>query len=192
MSGRRSRGRLNEGVILFVLFFGPVFAALVAYLGPWEVVPDRSTAYGVLIDPARPLPEQPSVAQRTGVADDGSWLTGRWSLIYLSEAACAQSCREWLATLGRIHKALAEDQGRVQAVFLHAESIPAAAVSSFLNVSVEGVAAARLVAELTAAHPGPIYISDPLGNLVLAYPADARDKGILKDLERLLRLSRIG
>jgi hypothetical protein len=192
MRGRRARGRFNEGVILFVLFFGPVFAALVAYLGPWEVIPDRSTAYGVLINPARPLPQQPSVAQQPGVAGGGSWLTGRWSLIYRSEAACAQSCREWLYTLGQIHKALAEDQGRVQPVFLHAAGIPAAAVSSFLNVSVEGDAAGRLAAELTAAHPGPIYISDPLGNLVLAYPADARDKGILKDLERLLRLSRIG
>ena len=187
-----SQGRLNEGVILFVLFFGPVFAALLAYLGPWEIIPDRSAAYGVLMNPARPLPEQPRVAQGTGVAGEDSWLIGRWSLIYLSGASCAQSCRERLHALGQIHKALAEDRDRVRPVFLHAKGIPPAAVSSILNVSVEGEAAARLAAELTAAHPGPIYVSDPLGNLVLAYPADAQDKGILKDLERLLRLSRIG
>ena len=40
--------------------------------------------------------------------------------------------------------------------------------------------------------PTRIYLIDPLGNLVLRYPADPDIKGIAKDLERLLRASRIG
>jgi hypothetical protein len=46
--------------------------------------------------------------------------------------------------------------------------------------------------------PGPeaaaasIYLLDPLGNLVLRYPADPDIKRLAKDLERLLRVSRIG
>jgi hypothetical protein len=46
--------------------------------------------------------------------------------------------------------------------------------------------------------PGPggaassIYLLDPLGNLVLRYPADPDIKRLAKDLERLLRASRIG
>ena len=39
---------------------------------------------------------------------------------------------------------------------------------------------------------GYIYISDPLGNLMMSYPADINPKGILKDLKKLLRASRIG
>ena len=39
---------------------------------------------------------------------------------------------------------------------------------------------------------GRIYISDPLGNLMISYPADINPKGILKDLKKLLRASRIG
>jgi hypothetical protein len=31
-----------------------------------------------------------------------------------------------------------------------------------------------------------------LGNLMMAYPADVTPKGLLKDLERLLKLSHIG
>jgi hypothetical protein len=37
-----------------------------------------------------------------------------------------------------------------------------------------------------------IYVIDPLGNLVLAFPADPDIKRAAKDVERLLRASRIG
>jgi len=39
---------------------------------------------------------------------------------------------------------------------------------------------------------GRSYLVDPLGNLMMSYPADAAPKGMLKDLKRLLRLSHIG
>ncbi|MND01743.1 hypothetical protein D3C83_208510 [compost metagenome] len=37
-----------------------------------------------------------------------------------------------------------------------------------------------------------IYLLDPLGNLVLRYPRDADPSRMRKDLERLLKVSRIG
>ncbi|MNC92394.1 hypothetical protein D3C83_88130 [compost metagenome] len=37
-----------------------------------------------------------------------------------------------------------------------------------------------------------IYLLDPLGNLVLRYPRDADPSRMKKDLERLLKVSRIG
>ena len=37
-----------------------------------------------------------------------------------------------------------------------------------------------------------LYLVDPLGNLMMSYPADAEPGGIIKDLKRLLRYSRIG
>jgi hypothetical protein len=37
-----------------------------------------------------------------------------------------------------------------------------------------------------------IYLVDPLGNLVLAYPRDPDIKGVGRDLTRLLKASRIG
>jgi hypothetical protein len=37
-----------------------------------------------------------------------------------------------------------------------------------------------------------IYVVDPLGNLVLRYPRDADPSRIRKDIERLLKVSRIG
>ena len=51
--------------------------------------------------------------------------------------------------------------------------------------------AAGALAALPGAHPG-IWLIDPLGNLVLAYPADPDIKGLAKDLARVLRASGIG
>jgi hypothetical protein len=74
-------------------------------------------------------------------------------------------------------------------------------------VSDDGVPAAALLAEhpdlavvrsagngLAAFGAGGdrIYLLDPLGNLVLAYPRDPDIKGLAKDLSRVLKASRIG
>ena len=37
-----------------------------------------------------------------------------------------------------------------------------------------------------------VYLVDPLGNLVLRFPKDADPKRMIKDLQRLLKVSRIG
>jgi len=39
---------------------------------------------------------------------------------------------------------------------------------------------------------GWIYLVDPLGNLLMRYPTTVKPGGMLKDLKRLLRLSKIG
>jgi hypothetical protein len=57
------------------------------------------------------------------------------------------------------------------------------------------LAVARVDAAVAAALPegfDRIYLIDPLGNLVLAWPADPDIKAMAKDLTRLLRASRIG
>ncbi len=37
-----------------------------------------------------------------------------------------------------------------------------------------------------------VYLVDPLGNLLMSYVPGAPPEGMIKDLERLLRLSHIG
>jgi hypothetical protein len=37
-----------------------------------------------------------------------------------------------------------------------------------------------------------VYLIDPLGNLMMSYAPDAKAKGMLEDMKRLLRLSSIG
>jgi hypothetical protein len=44
----------------------------------------------------------------------------------------------------------------------------------------------------SAASASAVYLIDPLGNLMMFYAADAKAKGMLNDMKRLLRLSSIG
>jgi cytochrome oxidase Cu insertion factor (SCO1/SenC/PrrC family) len=37
-----------------------------------------------------------------------------------------------------------------------------------------------------------IYLVDPLGNLMMYYPSDADPRGMIQDLQRLLKYSQIG
>ena len=37
-----------------------------------------------------------------------------------------------------------------------------------------------------------VYVVDPLGNLVMRFSPDVDRKGLIKDLDKLLRLSHIG
>ena len=39
---------------------------------------------------------------------------------------------------------------------------------------------------------GRIYLVDPMGNLMMFYEPDADAKGMVKDLERLLKISYVG
>jgi cytochrome oxidase Cu insertion factor (SCO1/SenC/PrrC family) len=189
----KQAGRVNQALVLAGLFLGPLFLAAIAYLGPWEFVPDGSTANGVLVDPIRPLPALiglPEEASET--ADQRHWLRGRWSLIYVINEPCNDACAARVTAMGQIYKALMDDRLRVQRVLVHPADVEFPADAGWVDVPVADAVATRLAAELAAADPGPLYVTDPLGNLVLAYAGDARDKGILKDLQRLLKLSRIG
>jgi hypothetical protein len=64
-------------------------------------------------------------------------------------------------------------------------------------IIMQEAAAAPMLALLPQDGPGAaraprVYLIDPLGNLMMFYGADAKPKGMLEDLKRLLRLSSIG
>jgi hypothetical protein len=100
----------------------------------------------------------------------------------------------------QVRAALGADRERVQRVFLakgaccdlewlHAQQPDLVTVQA-------SAAAAPLTTILEHAGRGPsadrVYLVDPLGNLMMCYAADARPKGMLEDLKKLLRLSHVG
>jgi hypothetical protein len=64
-----------------------------------------------------------------------------------------------------------------------------------LLAAIEGTRIAGLGGSLQGFPGNPvdhIYVIDPLGNLMMSFPRDPDPSKILKDLQRLLRLSQIG
>lgn len=193
---RRSRlGLLG----LAALFLVPLALSFFLYYGTsWR--PSGGTQHGELIQPPRPLPAIELTPVDGGPArPDG--LRGAWHLVFLGPADCGEACRESLVTTRQVRLALDKDMTRVRRVYLYpGDESPAAALAAeqpdLLLGRLAGEEGARLAGEFPSdgkpSGPGQWFLVDPLGNLMMAYPADVAPKGLLKDLERLLKLSHIG
>lgn len=186
--------RLSPLALLAVVFFGPFLLAIVLYawrdtFGGFELMPnpDRELIADVVAMPSIDL------ATPDGVVADV--FRSRWSLIYARMPACGAACVEALDRVHRVHLALGAERERVRLLFLApAAELGAADGDAFIGVALDtpdGNALARsLGPERLAA--GRYFVVDPLGNLILSYPADADQGRLLEDLERLLEVSRIG
>jgi hypothetical protein len=148
---------------------------------------------------AAPVVSSPAEVPRA--AAPPSLLKGKWTLLYLGAGACPVGCRTDLYNTRQVRAALGAERTRVQRVFL-AEG--ACCDLEWLHtqqpdlITVQAsAAAAPLTAILEHAGRSPgatdrVYLIDPLGNLMMSYAADARPKGMLEDLKKLLRLSHVG
>ncbi len=159
--------------------------------------PGGGAEHGTLIDPPRALPDTPLALPDGSVAPADALKSG-WLLVFVEEEACAESCRAALADMRQVRLALDKDAGRVKRVLLHAgaccESGFGAGEPDLLVLAAAGPEGAALRTRFPSAAGGGrgIYVVDPHGNLMMSYPASGAASGILKDLERLLRLSHIG
>jgi cytochrome oxidase Cu insertion factor (SCO1/SenC/PrrC family) len=189
-------------LVLAALFFVPLLVAFWLYYGAGAWRPAGSTNKGDLIDPARPLPAV-SLERADGTSTGENFLRGKWTMVLIGDGSCDTRCREALYLTRQSRIALSKDMDRVQRVLLVTggccdEAFLAGEHPDLQVVRLDGPAAARLLAPFPTYADGPatsagrIYVVDPLGNLVLSYPASAPEKALLTDLKKLLRLSHIG
>jgi hypothetical protein len=178
----RRKGR-RQLLLLALLFFAPLAAAMWLYFSSgWR--PQSGAQHGMLIDPPRALPSEA--------------LRGSWSLVLLHGGPCDPACVASLEEMGRVRLALDKDIPRVRRVLLHdgacCEPLPVLAEPDVLVLAAAGEDGSALRARFppVGGEATGIYIVDPHGNLVMGYPSAGAGRGLLKDLERLLRLSRIG
>jgi cytochrome oxidase Cu insertion factor (SCO1/SenC/PrrC family) len=163
--------------------------------------PRSFTNHGELVQPARPLADVPLQSPQGG--DAALWsLKGKWALIYIGEGACDERCRSSLYKINQLRLAQGKNAHRVRSVWLAPRDADDAARqrlrSEYPELTVmlaDDPAMAELRRQFAygeAPVSGSLYIVDPLGNLMMRYALDAEPRGMLKDLERLLRVSSIG
>jgi cytochrome oxidase Cu insertion factor (SCO1/SenC/PrrC family) len=205
MSEVRAHGRNRRLLIgVALMFFAPLGLSFYLYYGSaWH--PGGRVNAGELISPPRPLPALAlplAFAAATGAGDQTSpqFLKGKWTLLYVQHGLCDDECRRRLYDTRQVRLALDREMDRVQRVFIGDHDC---CDLKELQATHPDLIAIRLSAadlpllELLPVRPGAInshrvYLIDPLGNVMMFYAADARSKGMLEDLKRLLRLSSIG
>jgi hypothetical protein len=201
--------RVLIGVAL--MFFAPLAFAFYLYYGMgWH--PGGRVNAGELIMPARPLPElalplatgTTNAAGAAGASGDAQTnprlLKGKWTFLYVQKGRCDDECRRHLYDTRQVRIALDREMNRVQRVFIAdgdcCDLQELKLAHPDLIVIRESPADAPLLALLPmragALNSHRVYLIDPLGNAMMFYSPDAKSKGMLEDMKRLLRLSSIG
>ncbi len=199
-----SPGKLNKLVLpaIIVIFTAPM---LISWwlLTQTDFSRDASeVSHGQLFVPARPLPDVGLKDILNPVLESN--LHGKWSLVVTHGSRCDERCFDSLYKIRQIRLATGKYSKRIQRVLLTAGAFstkfegdllnqfngqlylnvneqPATFIENFKTDKNEGLQ-----------NDGELFLIDPLGNLMMHYPPDTEPSGIIKDLNRLLRYSRIG
>lgn len=169
----------------------PFVASYAAY---YFYQPDGRVNYGELMADKQ-LPD--AVLKLTdGKTFALSQLRGKWLFVTVDDAACDAYCEKKLWQIRQVRKTQGKYPERIERVWLVTGGGQPA---SRLRTEYEGTwmvdaAGSKVLDALPYAgsRVDHIYLVDPLGNLVLRYPRDADPSRMRKDLERLLKVSRIG
>jgi cytochrome oxidase Cu insertion factor (SCO1/SenC/PrrC family) len=176
--------------LLLALLILPFATAAALYVFGWR--PAHPANHGELLQPPRDLPP---LAGADGKAVSLHQFDGQWTLIVAGAGPCIDTCRHSLAQLRQVHVALYKQMSRVRRVWLSdqpkPDAAPLLAQQPDLLPLVAADPAARAAFDLD--QPGHrVFVVDPLGHIILRYAPDADPRGLLKDMERLLRYAWAG
>jgi len=186
----------RSNVPLWLLLGSFLVPAILAY--GYFFFGDRPTvaSNGQLITPVIDISSL-KLTNQNGELLSNDQLTPKWRMYYFVGSSCDQLCQNDLYNLRQMNIALGKYQDRVQHVIAHLDE-PANDFSELINTehqqAIRVYTRAENIQALTAkdADAKTIYLVDPLGNIMMKFPHDLEPKLILKDIKKLLKVSRIG
>ncbi len=182
-------------VALFAVFFLPIFLAWALNVELPNWLPFGKSNHGRLIEPAERF-EISTLTGVDGVPVDETLLQDKWTLVYIESSECLAECDRAVYRMRQSRHAMGKDMDRVQRVVVAPRSLASDAAAKLLAydpaLRVLGAAPDWFARSPPATDQAEIYIVDPQGYLVMWYHADADPAGLIKDLKRLLKISKIG
>lgn len=174
----------------------PVVAS---YLSYYAFPPTGRINYGELIEPQRPTPNL-ALRGLDGAPFDLGSLRGSWVMLTVDRSDCLEPCRAKLWNMRQVRTATGKERDRIERVLLLIDDAP---TTTMLLREYEGtrfLRAAPAEIEPFLALPANaetrledcVWLIDPLGHLMLRWPVAADPSRMKKDMDRLLRASRVG
>lgn len=152
---------------VFALFALPLVLGWGLFALGWR---PGGAPHGVLIQPPQPLP--PALATN----DANAPTAGRWQVLLVGKGPCGTDCQAARRSLTQLRATLGKNADRV--ALREVPSIPVTPPDP--GAAGQPPAAYRF------------YLADPLGRLILAYPAAVPWGDLRQDLDRLLKYSWVG
>jgi hypothetical protein len=186
---RPARGNRTLWILLAVCA-APVIASYLAY---YVIQPAGRINYGDLLAPA-PAPEV------RATRPDGRPLSlaefrGKWVLLHVDSGACADACRRKLYASRQARTMQNAEAERIVRVWLVRDAMPPepALLADHAGLEIAHASPDTLLwLPALGSADDYMYLVDPLGNLMMRFPANPDIKAFSRDLARLLKASRIG
>ena len=181
-------------IAVLLVCAAPVVASYFTY---YILRPEGRRNYGELITPQRPLPAI-ATSDLNGKPGDLKLLKNQWLLINVASAACDAACQQRLYFQRQLRESLGKEKGRLDRVWLVLDTgdVDARLKPALTEATVLRAPAAAVLQWLSPATDqraeDHLYVVDPLGNLMMRFPANMDAAGAAKakrDLDRLLRAS---
>jgi len=184
-------GKLLAATILGTPLLIVIVTSLM-YFNNW-MTPEGRVNHGLLLTPVIQITQLTAQPEPNLVID-------KWQLILRVEGPCGSSCETWIRDLRQLHVALGKFESRVSRLYLSDRVVPelvnevghyrtiVSSLTSFSDLSDQLVKSNGWVnSESTS-----IFISDPLGNIMLHYNESVSPRDIIADIKKMLKLSMIG
>lgn len=196
----KGKSNIHIPILLFAVAGLPVIVAFIMYFTN-SMVPEGRTNKGTLIAPPLSVSMLDLKLQQAGEGE----VDGKWELIVVGQNSCAsEACQQTLHKARQVNVALGREAGRVIRRYINigAELDAATAEafkSSYPRLHLSGTSHLALEVfldkELNASEVlerNYIFISDPLGNVMMYYTPENPGGDLLDDLKKLLKVSKIG
>jgi hypothetical protein len=186
-------------VVIAGMFLLPLVLAWLMFSGLIEFRPASTRNLGLLVEP--PVPVAWSAVHLDGAAgfstDD---FAGHWLVLHAVPRPCDDSCIAAVVALRQVHQASGRDRSRIRVALLHELEEPAALREVYgafyllenpggeLWDTLETISRQR---QASSGGPGSNYLIDPLGNIMMFYPAGSDPNDLRMDLKRLLTWSKL-
>ncbi len=180
---------------IFMLFFIPPMVAvwLNAYQPNWN--PFGHSNRGDLIQPVVPV-QVSSLKALDGTSFDVKFLSSRWTMIYIDSGYCVSACDKALTVMRQVRLALGRDRERLQRLFIGLEndtrirSRRVELLAQFPGLRIAEMKENSPLELKTRDVTGSIWLIDPRSFLMMRFPAQIPTSDMLKDLQRLMKLSK--
>lgn len=196
-------------LIALAVFLIPFLAALALHkTGLYKSV--GTSNRGALITPPVAFESIPLLDEQSQQLDPGSFRK-RWWMVYVMPEECDQSCENSLYQMRQIHAALGSEQSRVATMLISAHELKPRYQTLIANEFPELTVAYTKPSglrdwfndtdndALKSSQVGYIYLVDTMGAVFMYYPTYAdeqesilKGRDMLKDLQKVLKLSKIG
>ena len=123
-------------------------------------------------------------------------LQKKWTLVFFNENDCDKTCQEKLYKLRQIRLAIGKDREKVERLLIANKSLDWSNFEEdyldqkIIDVNSDSYQTLNQVfSEYQGYSKNAIYLVDAYGSLIMKYPKDTEPKGIIKDIERLIRVA---